>query len=62
MKVPLCFDCHRFLHRQFSNRKLANELNTLLKIRSHPMVDDFITERYHAGGIPIQNDILLKYV
>ncbi|RMG66991.1 MAG: HNH endonuclease [Calditrichaeota bacterium] len=40
--VVLCGDCHRQIHRLFSNRVLARELNTLERLRAQPEVQKFL--------------------
>lgn len=43
--APLCSLCHRFIHQQFSNRKLASELNTIETLRNHSIISSFISHR-----------------
>jgi hypothetical protein len=41
-KVELCSGCHRQVHALFSNRVLAEELDSLEKLRSHPQVARYV--------------------
>ncbi len=40
--VPLCADCHRQIHRLFSNRVLAQELNSLERLQASPEIQTFV--------------------
>ena len=41
--IHICRRCHSFLHRQFSEKQLGRDLNTLEKLLSHEMVVRFVT-------------------
>ena len=40
--VDICAACHKQIHTLFDNRTLAQELNTLEKLRDHPQMAKFI--------------------
>jgi len=40
-KVPLCRPCHRNLHVVLTEKELADEFNTLERLRAHPEIRRF---------------------
>lgn len=40
--VQICSACHRQIHSLFDNKYLAQELNTLEKLRSEPQMQKFL--------------------
>jgi len=41
--IDICPACHRQIHAMFSNQQLAQELNSLEKLRQHPDMTRFLT-------------------
>jgi len=41
-KINICSACHRQLHHSFSNKYLAEELNTMTKIQTNPEFRKFL--------------------
>ncbi len=50
-KIPICKDCHNFLHYNFSNVKLALKYNTLEVIKENPTIKDWI-EHIRKESVP----------
>ena len=44
-KEKMCEPCHRHLHAMFKNSYIKKYLNTALKIRRNPMMQEFATWR-----------------
>lgn len=42
-KIKICSACHRQIHNLFDNTRLAQELNTLEKLRSEPQMWKFLS-------------------
>lgn len=42
-KINICSACHRQIHNLFDNTRLAQELNTLEKLRSEPQMWKFLS-------------------
>ncbi len=40
--IRLCSNCHRHLHHLFTNKELAEDLNSIEKLQSHPEVVKFL--------------------
>jgi 3-methyladenine DNA glycosylase AlkC len=40
--VDICSGCHRQIHTFFDNKRLAQELNTIDKLRSEPQMQKFL--------------------
>ncbi|PSN18060.1 HNH endonuclease [filamentous cyanobacterium CCP5] len=40
--VDICAACHKQIHTLFDNRYLAQELNSLDRLRSHPRMEKFL--------------------
>ena len=40
--IYVCRPCHSFVHRQFDEKELGRELNTLEKLRSHETIRTYI--------------------
>ena len=40
--VNICSACHRQIHAFFTNKRLAEELNTLEKLRNEPQMEKFL--------------------
>jgi ATP-dependent protease Clp ATPase subunit len=40
--ATICSACHRQIHSLFHNRELAQELNTLDRLRQHPKMEKFL--------------------
>ncbi|MDX1631291.1 MAG: HNH endonuclease [Thermoanaerobaculia bacterium] len=40
--ADLCPACHRQIHALFTNQELAEDLNTLEHLRSHPQISRFL--------------------
>ena len=40
--IEICPACHRQIHTLFSNRQLAQELNTLDRLQQHPEMQNFL--------------------
>jgi 5-methylcytosine-specific restriction endonuclease McrA len=40
--VTICSACHRQIHSLFNNKQLAQELNTLEKLKNEPQLQKFI--------------------
>jgi hypothetical protein len=41
--VNICSACHRQIHGLFDNKRLAQELNSLDKLRSEPQMEKFLS-------------------
>lgn len=41
-RADLCYDCHPFLHKKFTNAELGKEYNTIEKILANEDVQKFI--------------------
>jgi len=39
--IDICRRCHSFIHKQFSEKLLGKELNTLEKLQAHPNVQAY---------------------
>lgn len=46
MKVLVCRECHRFLHNNFSNKRLARELYSVERIRNHQTFANYLEKTY----------------
>jgi hypothetical protein len=63
-KIPVCKKCHGFVHKAFSNHELANELNTLKKLKEDKKIQQFLelatmTEmNFSLRKIKIENDTI----
>jgi hypothetical protein len=42
-KIRICSACHRQIHNLFDNTRLAQELNSVEKLRNEPQMQKFIT-------------------
>jgi len=40
--IELCHACHAFLHKQYSEKELGRNLNTLEKIQQDPLMRRYI--------------------
>lgn len=40
--VNLCRNCHSFIHKQYSEKHLGRELNTLEKLLNDPVIHRFV--------------------
>ncbi len=38
----LCRACHRFIHSRLTEREMADEFDTMEKLRAHPDIDTFV--------------------
>jgi hypothetical protein len=49
--VEICSACHRQIHTLFDNRELAQDLNTIDKLREHPDFNRFLkwVQKQDAG-------------
>jgi len=47
-KMPMCVECHSFLHRTFSNNTLMQVLNTVEKLKENYQVELFLREKRDA--------------
>lgn len=41
--IDICSACHRQIHTFFDNKRLAQELNTLEKLKNDPQMEKFIS-------------------
>lgn len=41
--IEICSACHRQIHSLFDNKQLAQELNTLDKLKSEPQMQKFLS-------------------
>lgn len=42
-KINICAACHKQIHTLFDNTRLAQELNTLEKLKSEPQMNKFLS-------------------
>ncbi len=40
--VNICRDCHIFIHKQYSEKHLGRELNSLDKLKADPIIAGFV--------------------